>query len=35
MRARNDLVSRPAIANLHEVCLVSKHLSSLDKNYLT
>jgi hypothetical protein len=35
MRAGNDLVSRVAIANLHEDSLVSKHLSSLGKNYLT
>ena len=35
MRAGNDLVSRDAIAKLHEECLVSKHLSALGKNYLT
>ena len=35
MRAGIDLVSRDAIAKLHEVCLVSKHLSSSGKNYLT
>jgi len=29
MRAGNDLVSRDAIAKLHEESLVSKHLSSL------
>jgi len=35
MQHRHDLVSRAAIANLHEERLVSKHLSSMGKNYLT
>ena len=35
MRAGVYLVSRDAIAKLHEECLVSKHLSSLGQNYLT